>query len=107
MAPRILALVVSLGFLMLCASGCEKSNAAGEKKAGPPVKVEVAAPLEKEVTDFQDFTGRLDAVESVEIRARVSGYLTKVAFDPNIELGAEVKVGDLPEDENGDRKSVV
>lgn len=95
MAPRILATVISLGFLILCASGCEKSNAGAGKKAGPPVKVEVAAPLEQEVTDFQDFTGRLDAVESVEIRARVSGYLTKVAFDPNIELGAEVKVGDL------------
>jgi multidrug efflux system membrane fusion protein len=48
----------------------------------------------KDVTDFQDFTGRLDAVDSVEIRARVVGYLTKIAFDPSIELDAEIKAGD-------------
>lgn len=81
--------------LLALAAGCEKSNAAAEKKATPPVKVEIGTPAEKEVTDFQDFTGRLEAVESVEIRARVSGYLTKIAFDPSIELGAEVKTGDL------------
>lgn len=84
-----------LALLLAPTTGCEKSNVAAEKKAAPPVKVEVAAPTEKEVTDFQDFTGRLEAVESVEIRARVVGYLTKIAFDPSIELGAEVKAGDL------------
>ncbi len=76
------------------AVGCEKTNSAAEKKAAPPVKVEIGTPTEKEVTDFQDFTGRLEAVESVEIRARVVGYLTKIAFDPSIELGAEVKKDD-------------
>lgn len=87
--------VCAAGLLIACSAGCAKSNAAAEKKAAPPVKVEIASPTEKEVTDFQDFTGRLEAVDAVEIRARVSGYLTKVAFDPSIELGAEVKVGDL------------
>ncbi len=81
--------------LILAGTGCEQANSAADKKSATPVKVEVAAPLEQEVTDFQDFTGRLEAVESVEIRSRVSGYLTKVAFDPSIELGAEVKAGDL------------
>lgn len=80
--------------LVACSAGCEKSNGAAENPAALPVKVVVAAPAEQDVTDFQDFTGRLEAVESVEIRARVSGYLTKVAFDPSVELGAEVKVGD-------------
>ncbi|MBC7818383.1 MAG: efflux RND transporter periplasmic adaptor subunit [Planctomycetaceae bacterium] len=84
----------ALALLLASMTGCEKSNAGAEKKAAPPVKVEMATPTEKEVTDFQDFTGRLEAVESVEIRARVSGYLTKIAFDPSIELGAEVEVGD-------------
>lgn len=78
--------------LLMC--GCEKSNTAAENKPAP-LKVEVATPVEKEVTDYRDFTGRLQAVDSVEIRARVTGYLTKVAFDPRIETGAEVKVGDL------------
>lgn len=76
------------------AVGCEKTNSAAEKTAAPPVNVEIGTPTEKEVTDFQDFTGRLEAVESVEIRARVVGYLTKIAFDPSIELGAEVKKDD-------------
>lgn len=91
---RLAGFVTAL-LLIVSASGCEKANSAADKKPAAPVKVEVATPLEQEVTDFQDFTGRLEAVESVEIRARVSGYLTKVAFDPSIELGAEVKAGDL------------
>ncbi|MCX7423736.1 MAG: efflux RND transporter periplasmic adaptor subunit [Planctomycetia bacterium] len=81
--------------LLISGSGCEKANSAADKKPTAPVKVEVTVPLEQEVTDFQDFTGRLEAVESVEIRARVNGYLTKIAFDPSIELGAEVKANDL------------
>lgn len=92
---RFLSATLPAFLLLISGSGCEKASNATDKKSAPPVKVEVAAPLEQEVTDFQDFTGRLEAVESVEIRARVSGYLTKIAFDPSIELGAEVKVGDL------------
>lgn len=92
---RVVQVCGAASLLVALAAGCEKSNAAGEKKATPPVKVEIGTPTEKEVTDFQDFTGRLEAVESVEIRARVSGYLTKIAFDERIELGAEVKTGDL------------
>lgn len=84
-----------LALLLASMSGCGGSNVAGENQAAAPVKVEVATPTEKEVIDYQDFTGRLEAVDSVEIRARVSGYLTKIAFDSSIELGAEVKVGDL------------
>lgn len=87
--------VGALALLLVSVSGCGGSNAASEKQAALPVKVEIATPVEKDVTDFQDFTGRLEAAESVEIRARVSGHLTKIAFDPSIGLGAEVKVGDL------------
>ena len=86
---------LALGLVLALATGCEKANSAVAKPVAAPVKVEIGSPTEKEVTDFQDFTGRLEAVESVEIRARVTGYLTKVAFDPSIELGAEVKAGDL------------
>ena len=94
--PRIhsicLGSVLSLGSLVFV--GCETANSAVEKTA-PPVKVEVASPTEKAVTDYRDFTGRVEAIDSVEIRSRVSGYLTKVAFDSTLESGAEVKVGDL------------
>jgi RND family efflux transporter MFP subunit len=61
----------------LPAAGCAKAPAA----AGPKtVEVVVTHPIAAEVTDFEDFTGRLDAVKTVDIRARVSGYVTEVPF---------------------------
>jgi len=60
--------------------------------AGPPaVPVTVAKPLVKQITEWDEFTGRFDAVDSVEIRARVSGYLVDVKFTE----GGLVKKGDL------------
>ncbi len=57
----------------------------------PPPEVEVSLPLTGEVTDYVDFPGRIEAVNSVEIRARVTGYLDQVHFRE----GADVKQGDL------------
>jgi RND family efflux transporter MFP subunit len=57
----------------------------------PPPEVTVARPLVKEVTDWDEYTGRLAAVDAVEVRARVSGYLTSVHFTD----GAIVEKGDL------------
>jgi RND family efflux transporter MFP subunit len=59
--------------------------------SAPPPAVSVASPLEREVTDYDEYTGRLAAVEEVEVRARVRGYLVKVNFTE----GAEVKQGDV------------
>jgi multidrug efflux system membrane fusion protein len=53
--------------------------------------VNVVIAIEKEVNEWDEFTGRLEAVESVEIRPRVSGYITEIHF----EAGAIVKKGDL------------
>jgi len=53
--------------------------------------VTVATPLESEVVDNVDYTGRTEAVESVDIRARVNGYLSEIKF----RSGSEVKTGDL------------
>lgn len=75
-------------------SGCGGS-AEGTPLAPEAVKVMLGRPTAKEVTDYQDFTGRIEAVASVEIRARVTGYLTKIDFDPSIDRGAEIKEGDL------------
>ena len=52
--------------------------------------VTVSYPVERDVTDSADFTGRTAAVDSVEVRARVSGYLDKV----NFKEGALVKQDD-------------
>ena len=65
------------------------------KKAVPPpqgpLPVNVLTVVEKEVHEWDEYTGRLDAVESVEVRPRVSGYITEVKF----QAGAMVKNGDL------------
>ena len=65
------------------------------KKAPPqeqgPLPVNVITAVEKEVQEWDEFTGRLEAVESVEIRPRVSGYITEIKF----KAGAMVKKGDL------------
>lgn len=80
---------VAAGVLLLLAGGCGKSG--GGAQSPPPPQVTVAQVLEKRVKDWDEFTGRLQAVESVEIRPRVSGYIDKVAFTE----GSEVKAGDL------------
>jgi RND family efflux transporter MFP subunit len=74
---------------LLSIGGCGKSG--GSAQSPPPPQVSVAQVLEKRVKDWDEFTGRLQAVETVEIRPRVSGYIDKVAFTE----GSLVNRGDL------------
>jgi RND family efflux transporter MFP subunit len=53
----------------------------------PPPGVTVAAVEQRQITDWDEFSGRFEAVESVEIRPRVSGYIDKVAFTEGAEVG--------------------
>lgn len=70
------AMLAALGILML--SGC---GGPAPQIAAPPVPlVDAARAIDREVIDYEDFTGRTDAVSRVDIRARVSGYLIKVHF---------------------------
>lgn len=71
--------------------GCGKSQAQSGPPQMPHPEVEVSLPITGEVTDYVDFPGRIEAVNSVEIRARVTGYLEKVHFRE----GSDVKQGDL------------
>ena len=57
----------------------------------PPPEVVVATPTQRDVTLFQNFTGNTQAIESVEIRARVQGFLESFNFEPS----TFVKKGDL------------
>jgi len=57
----------------------------------PPPKVDVVRPIPREVTEWDEYTARLEAVDSVEVRPRVSGYLQSIHFQD----GATVKKGDL------------
>jgi RND family efflux transporter MFP subunit len=70
-------------------TGCARTPPEGPAAAPPAVTV--SHPVEREVTDHADFTARTAAVDSVELRARVSGYLDKV----NFKEGALVKKGDV------------
>ena len=80
---------VPLLILSLALAGCKREPPA--LAATPPPVVMVSQPVEREITDYYEYTGRTAAVDAVEIRARVSGYLVKVNFRD----GAVVKKGDL------------
>lgn len=69
--------------------GCSGSHA--ETAAPPPPQVTAAPVLIKPVSQWDDFSGRVEAVQSVELRPRVSGYIDKV----NYTEGEEVKKGDV------------
>ena len=64
---------------------------AKQAAAPPALPVTVAQPTKRTVTDWDEFTGRFDAIEQVQIRARVTGFVTSVDFKD----GAIVKTGDL------------
>lgn len=66
-------------------------GAGGPGAGGPPPIVSVAPPLQKSVIEWDEYTGRFDAVEAVDVRARISGYLNEVHFTD----GQMVKEGDL------------
>jgi RND family efflux transporter MFP subunit len=81
MKPRSFSLLLSCGFLL----ASPVALAADQKE------VTISQPIEREVFDFADYTGRADATQTVELRARVTGYLQRALFRD----GAEVKKGDL------------
>ena len=86
--PGTFGLAGLAALLALALPGCKGG---AEAPGAKPPQVTVARPLSRQVTDWDEYTGRLAATESVEIRARVSGYLAEVPF----EEGAMVRKGEL------------
>ena len=84
---RLASLLVAIGLITGCKP--EGNGPGGPPQAATP-EVTVAKPVAKRLTDWDEFSGRLSARDRVEVRARVSGYLTKVHFKE----GTEVKAGD-------------
>jgi multidrug efflux system membrane fusion protein len=84
---RILTLIAMLA--SAAAAGCRGEAATGSMP--PPPEVSVATVLVKNVRPWDEFTGHIEAVETVELRPRVSGYIERV----NYEEGGEVKKGDV------------
>jgi RND family efflux transporter MFP subunit len=71
--------------------GCRQSAPSPGGAKSPPPEVTVIEAVGKEVQDYEEFPGRLEAVNSVEIRARVTGFLNSVTFKE----GTTVKVDDV------------
>jgi multidrug efflux system membrane fusion protein len=88
----VLAAAVALS---AAGAGCDQggtSQAQPQQKGAPPAPlVTISKPLQREIVEWDEYTGRFDAVETVEVRARVSGYLTELHFKD----GQVVKQGDL------------
>jgi RND family efflux transporter MFP subunit len=81
--------IASFALIAVAAAGCARNEAA-EAPPAPP-QVSVAKVIEKPITEFDEFTGRFTAVDRVELRPRVSGYISSVNFTE----GHEVKKGDV------------
>jgi multidrug efflux system membrane fusion protein len=94
MSPPFIRSTVST-LLVLAASallfgGCRKAPPAAQQG---PLPVNTVTAIEKEVVEWDEFTGRIEPVEFVEIRPRVSGYITAIHFTPGPNV--LVKKGDL------------
>lgn len=87
----------SVGVLtpLLCAAialtGCDGSQPSAKGAEPPPPQVTTAKPTQKSITDRDEYVGRFVAVDAVEVRARVSGYLDAIHFTD----GQMIKKGDL------------
>ena len=81
---RVISIVAAIGLLV----GCDKKN---EYAPPPPPQVTVSNPVQKSVTEYAEFNGLTEAVDYVEIRARVEGYLESI----NFKQGSRVEEGEL------------
>jgi multidrug efflux system membrane fusion protein len=85
---RVFGLPIAFAVIVLAAACAQTSAQPGPP---PPPQVTVATVIERDVTEWDEFTGRLQAVDSVEVRPRVSGLIAAVRFQE----GAIVRRGDL------------
>src|SRR5579862_2349431 len=88
---RTLGTLGALGALAILLTGCEQHAAAAQGASAPAPQVSVAQVISRPITEFDEFTAHFEAVERVELRPRVSGYITSVNFTQ----GREVKKGDV------------
>ena len=82
--------IILISCLVLLAA-CGKSETPNSTVAPPKPAIVASQPIEKEIFEWDEYTGRFQAMESVDIRARVAGYLQEISFKD----GSKVKKGDL------------
>jgi RND family efflux transporter MFP subunit len=83
-APAVIAISLALG-------GCDQDRSQTQSAPPPPPKVTIAKPVIRMMADLDQYVGRFVSLESVEVRARVAGYLDAIHFQD----GQMVKAGDL------------
>src|SRR5258708_1501769 len=88
---RINKTIAAMVFVAPALAACGQSVSQPQTAAPPPPQVTVAKPVSKMIAEQDEYVGRFVAVESVEVRARVSGYLDAIHFQD----GQIVKRGDL------------
>jgi|SRR5579883_464356 len=101
MRYRLVWGVLGLGLVLIAiTAGCRRQNAQAPAPQKSPVPV--SHPVQREVTEYVEYTGRTDAVQSVGVRARVTGYLTRSPFKegdmvkgPVRLFGVTLREGDL------------
>jgi RND family efflux transporter MFP subunit len=103
--PRLRVLVLALLFLgAIAGTGCGEADTQGAAGKSPAVDVEVSVPVPDSITDYEVFTGRTQAINRLDVRSRVTGYLdvVYVGKDANvsegqkiIKEGGDVKKGDI------------
>jgi RND family efflux transporter MFP subunit len=89
-ALRVAGLLTFLSPLLLACDGSD-GGADAALTPPPPPEVTVASPLVRRLTEWDEFTGRFEPIQQVEIRARVSGYLQEIGFED----GDDVEPGQM------------
>lgn len=83
-------LIASIPFLFFFLAACENNSETISMAPSPP-EVEVAEPLKHAITEWEEFTGRFEAISQVDVRSRVTGYLLEKKFED----GQYVEAGDV------------
>lgn len=92
MAGRpLLAAIALAGFTAIGLSGCDSANGKAQATTETGAQVSAATVVEKQIVETQEFSGRMESIEHVEIRSRVNGFITSVNFKP----GSKVKKGQV------------
>jgi len=83
--------IAAIAMIALALAACGQSESKTPPAAPPAPQVTVAKPVTRQIAEHDEYVGRFVAIESVEVRARVSGYLEKIQFQD----GQLVRKGDL------------
>jgi RND family efflux transporter MFP subunit len=86
---RTLLFLTTVVAVAAALQGCNDAQSAVADVAPPAPKVQVAAAIKQQITDWDEFTGRFEAVEHVELRPRVSGYIEALRFVEGSEVAKD------------------